>query len=425
MCVYKEVNIARFHVMIALLLILSSGLCHAQNDGGALIEKRYNIFFRINSAEIEPDFNDNAHTLETLKHDAKETFLQNGAIPDSIVIIASASPDGRFEFNRELARNRASNTRKAILEMFPEFKNSYIEVKFLEEDWDGLLQVLKSHPEFPQREEMIAVILDDIDPQSKEHRLKSLNLGWSYLTENHLHALRNSSITLTVMATATNSNDEFVRKVTVHEPVSCAALSYESKLELTENHMSLPEIKHITPAPIWQRHLHIKTNTLGLGLAISNLGCEIDIAKHFSIAVPIYYSALNYFTETIKFRTLATQPEIRYWTNQNNNGLFFGVHGGVAQYNIAVDGDLRYQDHDGTSPALGAGIGLGYRLPISDDNRWHIEFAIGAGIYKLHYDTFHNVHNGKLINTYHDVYYSIDNAAINISYRFDLKKRKQ
>lgn len=412
-------------MLILLLLILSSGVCYAQNNGTQHIEKRYNIFFRINSPKIEEDFQNNDRTLEVLRQDVQSTIQQDGAVPDSLVIISSASPDGSYEFNRYLAHSRATNTKKMILEMFPEFRNSVIRIEYVEEDWDGLLQVLKAHPDFPQREEMIAVILDDIDPQSKEHRLKSLNLGWSYLTENHLHALRNSSITLTVMATAMNSNDEFVRKVTVHEPVSCAALSYEPKLELTENHMSLPEIKHITPAPIWQRHLHIKTNTLGLGLAISNLGCEIDIAKHFSIAVPIYYSALNYFTETIKFRTLATQPEIRYWTNQGNNGLFFGVHGGVAQYNIAVDGDLRYQDHDGTSPALGAGIGLGYRLPISDDNRWHIEFAIGAGIYKLHYDTFHNVHNGKLINTYHDVYYGIDNAAINISYRFDLKKRKQ
>ena len=412
-------------MLILLLLILSSGVCYAQNNGTQHIEKRYNIFFRINSHKIEEDFQNNDRTLEVLRQDVQSTIQQDGAVPDSLVIISSASPDGSYEFNRYLAHSRATNTKKMILEMFPEFRNSVIRIEYVEEDWDGLLQVLKAHPDFPQREEMIAVILDDIDPQSKEHRLKSLNLGWSYLTENHLHALRNSSITLTVMASATNSNDEFVRKVTVHEPVSWAALSYESKLELAENHMSLPEIKHITPAPIWQRHLHIKTNTLGLGLAISNLGCEIDIAKHFSIAVPIYYSALNYFTETIKFRTLATQPEIRYWTNQNNNGLFFGVHGGVAQYNIAVDGDLRYQDHDGTSPALGGGIGLGYRMPISDDNRWHIEFAIGAGIYRLHYDTFHNVHNGKLINTYHDVYYGIDNAAINISYRFDLKKRKK
>ena len=412
-------------MLILLLLILSSGVCYAQNNGTQHIEKRYNIFFRINSPKIEEDFQNNDRTLEVLRQDVQSTIQQDGAVPDSLVIISSASPDGSYEFNRYLAHSRATNTKKMILEMFPEFRNSVIRIEYVEEDWDGLLQVLKAHPDFPQREEMIAVILDDIDPQSKEHRLKSLNLGWSYLTENHLHALRNSSITLTVMASATNSNDEFVRKVTVHEPVSWAALSYESKLELAENHMSLPEIKHITPAPIWQRHLHIKTNTLGLGLAISNLGCEIDIAKHFSIAVPIYYSALNYFTETIKFRTLATQPEIRYWTNQGNNGLFFGVHGGVAQYNIAVDGDLRYQDHDGTSPALGGGIGLGYRMPISDDNRWHIEFAIGAGIYRLHYDTFHNVHNGKLINTYHDVYYGIDNAAINISYRFDLKKRKQ
>lgn len=407
--------------MIVLLLILSSGLCHAQKNGTQHIEKRYNIFFRINSPKIEEDFQNNGRTLEILRQDLQSTIQQDGGVPDSLVIMSSASPDGSYEFNKYLAQSRAENTRKKILETFPELKNTSIKIKYLEEDWDGLYQILKTHPGFPQREEMMAVILDNKDIQSKEQNLRALQEGWEYLINNHIYALRNSAITLTVVMTATNSDDEFVRKKPSRDTLSFISFSYPSSLETTDEPLAFRTVE----ASSWQRHLYLKTNTLGLGLAISNLGCEIDIAKHLSISVPVYYSALNYFTETIKFRTLAIQPELRYWTNKYNIGLFFGIHGSVAQYNLAVDGDLRYQDHEGTSPALGGGIGLGYRLPISDNNRWHIEFALGAGIYKLHYDTFHNVHNGKLIDTYRKVYYGIDNAAINISYRFDLKKRKK
>lgn len=416
-------NNAFSRILLTMLLLICGMVCHAQDTVVQHIEKRYNIYFRINSAEIEGDFSSNSHTLETLREDISRTLEKEGALPDSLLILSSASPDGHFEFNKRLAQRRAANTKRLILDMFPEFKDATIEVEYLEEDWDGLLQVLKAHPEFPQREEMMQVIQDDCNLQSKELNLRALKDGWTYLVDNYVYSLRNSSITITVAMTETNADDEFVRNVPTEKQIPAVSYSYFPEFNATGH--SLAYMASSPAKPFGQKHLYVKTNTLGLALAISNLGCEIDIAKHLSIHVPVYYSALNYFTETIKFRTLAIQPELRYWTNKNNKGLFFGIHGSVAQYNLAVDGDLRYQDHDGTSPAVGGGIGLGYRMPISDDNRWHIEFALGAGVYKLHYDTFHNVHNGKLIDTYHDVYFGLDNAAINISYRFDLKKRKK
>jgi hypothetical protein len=139
----------------------------------------------------------------------------------------------------------------------------------------------------------------------------------------------------------------------------------------------------------------------------------------------MYYSAWNYFVSTIKFRTLAVQPELRYWFNESNQKFFVGAHFGYAQYNLAIEGDYRYQDHNGKSPLLGGGISLGYRMPMSKNNKWHVEFAIGAGVYNLHYDRFYNVDNGKLIDTHHKTYWGIDNAAVNISYNIDLKKRKE
>ena len=122
---------------------------------------------------------------------------------------------------------------------------------------------------------------------------------------------------------------------------------------------------------------------------------------------------------------MAVQPEVRYWIKDDNQGFFAGAHFGYAQYNVAVDGDIRYQDHDGKSPFLGGGISVGYSLPISTNNNWHIEFAIGAGIYNLYYDRFYNVNNGKLIDTVHKTYFGIDNVAINIAYSIDLNKHRK
>ena len=44
------------------------------------------------------------------------------------------------------------------------------------------------------------------------------------------------------------------------------------------------------------RHLYVKTNSIGSGFLIANLAGEIDLGKHWSFALPVYYSACNYFT---------------------------------------------------------------------------------------------------------------------------------
>jgi hypothetical protein len=187
-----------------------------------------------------------------------------------------------------------------------------------------------------------------------------------------------------------------------------------------------------TAAPIapeveeWVHKLHLKTNAIGLGMGIANVAVEIDMARHWSFALPVYYSAWDYFKQTVKFRTFAVQPEFRYWVSDENDGFFAGAHFGLAYYNLAIDGDYRYQDHNRETPAIGGGVSIGYRLPISKNNRWRVEFSVGAGGYTNHYDKFHNTpdtKDGLLIESNKNTYWGIDQAAVSFSYSFDLKKK--
>ena len=45
-------------------------------------------------------------------------------------------------------------------------------------------------------------------------------------------------------------------------------------------------------------HLYLKTNAIGWGMGVSNIAVEIDFGKRWSAQLPIYYSAVNYFTST-------------------------------------------------------------------------------------------------------------------------------
>ena len=182
----------------------------------------------------------------------------------------------------------------------------------------------------------------------------------------------------------------------------------------------IPEVEE------WTRKLHVKTNAIGLGMGIANVAAEIDLAKHWSFTLPVYYSAWDYFKTTIKFRTFSVQPEFRYWLSENNDGFFAGAHFGLAYYNFAFDGDYRYQDHNRETPSIGGGLSVGYRLPISRNNRWWVEFSLGAGVYSNHYDKFHNTprtKDGLMIESIKKTYWGIDQAAVSFSYSFDLKKK--
>lgn len=176
----------------------------------------------------------------------------------------------------------------------------------------------------------------------------------------------------------------------------------------------------------YKPQFYLKTNAAAWGMAMVNIAPEVDIAEHWSFTVPVYYSAWDYFKSTLKFRTFSFQPEVRYWLSEHNTGFYSGIHFGLSYYNFAFGGDYRYQDHDGKSPASGGGISVGYRMPVSKDERWHVEFSLGAGVYSLHYDVFRNtgdVRNGLMLQSVGRIYSGIDQVAVSFSYSFDLKKK--
>lgn len=167
----------------------------------------------------------------------------------------------------------------------------------------------------------------------------------------------------------------------------------------------------------------VKTNTLGLGLLMANMGVEINISRHLSFHVPVYYSGID-ISETVKFRTLAAQPELR-WHFTPSDGFFIGAHASAAYFNMAFGGDRRYQDHLGETPLIGGGLSLGYRLRFAEGSHWGMEFVVGAGACRLEYDRFVNGRNGLYIDTVDKTYIGPDNAAISVFYEFGLGRGRR
>lgn len=169
-------------------------------------------------------------------------------------------------------------------------------------------------------------------------------------------------------------------------------------------------------------HWYVKSNMIGWGFMMANLAGEIDMGKHWSFALPVYYSACDYFIKKVKFRTLTIQPEFRYWFNDSHSGWYTGVHGGISWFNFAFGGDYRFQDHNRCTPALGGGLNGGYRMPLGKNGRWWMEFSLGAGVYRVEYDKFLNRKNGEIMAYVKQVSFTVDQLAVSFAYRFDWKK---
>lgn len=379
-----------FASAIFLLCILCSSFAQVQHDAGRRgsdiearrIQKRYNIFFRINSPKIDSTFKDNARTLNRMKADIDSTLAHDGAVPDSLLILSTASPDGSYAFNQKLARARSESTEALLLEMFPEFADATILVNFLEEDWDGLKQVLKTHPEFPEREKMLAIIDGRTAVDDKEKALRACKKGWDFLKKNYIHALRNSSITISVIG----APDEFTRLEPLPilpdiayrpyfvAPETTIPVEYRVVTRVVE-----PEYRKMIFAP--------RTNLL---IPALNVGLEFPIKDNWSIGVDYFYPWAVSKHNKWCGEMLGLFVDAKYWFPGKNyqwtdterlQGHAIGVYAGAGYYdyqNIRRGAQGEYID---------CGVDYTFALPISD-GRLRLEFNLGVGLIRTWYRTY-------------------------------------
>lgn len=363
------------------------------------------IYFKFNEAMIEREYMNNSQVLQFLDEVMIDRKITTQL--DSIVICATASPEGNPQYNTKLAERRAFAVKNYFLEKFPFIAADKIVANSTGEDWLGLREMVEKNIQVPYRKELLDIISNThFSDLQKETKIKTLGDGrvFNYLTKNMLRYLRTGS-TVVIF---------YRREPLLEEPVDREQPQPEV-VEVIET--VAPEPIPITePVKIQRTVLALKTNLVAYSLFVANIGVEIPLGNHLSFDFPVYYSPYT-LIESYKFRVLMTQPELKYWFDKPIKGHFVGLHALGGWYNIAYDKQDRYQDRDGSMPAWGGGVSYGYSLDWG--RNWGIEFMAGVGYIRLDYDIFYNIKNGAKFDTQSKSYFGPTKLGINLVYKFN------
>ena len=395
------------------------------------------IYYRQGHTAVDPAFRDNGAQLDAFVSRVQGLQRDSSAHITGVDIVAYASPEGSHRTNERLAHKRAARIVEYLDGRLPSMTDKMYSVDAAGINWSGLEELVAAS-DMRYRAEVLDILRDEPETTygsdgrltgSRLHSLMNLRGGrpYHYMRRNFFPLLRN--VHAQVICTYER----------IPEPTAASAepdpLPEPEIAQEPETQVSVPEPEpECTVAPAsepqtaatdtkWQRHVYVKTNMPAWLAMWTNVAGEIDVAPHWSANLSVYYSGFNYFKRTLKFRTLSVMPEMRYWLRARNDGFYVGAHLGMAYYNVALDGDKRYQDHKGRTPALGGGVSAGYRFALPHNPRWKFEASVGAGIYRLDYDVFDNVPDGLQIDRRRRTFYGVDNLAFSVCYTFDINRK--
>lgn len=416
-------NFMKRIIATALLLPFFIILFAQQDTIGVAGKKHFRLHYVINIAELDSSFEDNSDRMTDI-HDFLLEVKNDSLIRiERVDFRGTASPDGTYDFNVWLSENRL-RTFKELVNSYVNIPDSIIFAQSNDIPWDEFRKKVEES-DLKYKDEVLVII--DQEPglvpfwgnRRIDHRLlklKKLRGGrvWEELKKPILYDLRYG---------------DAVFYYTTLLPLPFMSLPLEADRPAAVQELVLLPIvpyQYLT----WTPRIYIKSNLIGWLAGSMNVAFEFDLAPHWSFTLPWYYSAIDYFKSTIKFRNFTIQPEFRYWprvmNRGYNDGFFIGAHFGAMAFNFAIGGKYRYQDRRGTHPALGGGLAFGYRKPISKNQRWHVEFSAGVGMYHLDYDVFENTPNykeGEWVRRKKKNWIGLDQAKISFSYNFPLTKR--
>ncbi len=149
------------------------------------------IDFEQGSSSVDTLLGDNASELRRVRRCIDDVVARNDLELDSLVIVASCSPEGSYSFNRRLSLARSEAVCRYIGEFVPDEWKDSLRTSSLPENWAQLERLVASDSSFDgkTRERLMSVMSDMRDPDAAELRLSKMP-EYRYMRERLYPQLR-------------------------------------------------------------------------------------------------------------------------------------------------------------------------------------------------------------------------------------------
>lgn len=431
---------------LILLLIISlqtSGLCRAANDFLELAEvahlidlERYSVMeecpfvilsdYDVTEAPAMPDslfnalaigvrFKVNRTELQDTcrflrKYHSLVSFLrQEGYQLRHLYLRGAASPEGPYENNRRLGKERAAALMSLIqrdLVKNPDLKPLEMNVQSITEDYGYLVDLMQQRNDVDYAR--VKKLVEDCngDELACKRRLRRLDGGrvWNRLYKEYFPELRSARIVLWL----TRPEPVVEEPVTEPEPV----VEPEPEPEVV-----IPQDTVVEPAPViieapvyTRRHLiALRTNLLHdffympqFGWAMSpNVQLEYyPLDGHYTYNIGMTWGTHRHWDTQEFFQVRDFEFEVRRYFRGGGDftGLYAGAYAQGDVYGIGLSPTKGWQGEGG-----GAGLSLGYVMPLNRKGNLRLEFMLAAGVLLTYHDPY--VYGNPITGTIDDYYY--------------------
>ncbi len=149
------------------------------------------IDFAKGSSKVDTSLRDNATELRRVRRCIDDVVARKDLELDSLVIVASCSPEGSVALNRKLSAARSESVCRYIEEFVPEEWRDSLRTSAMPENWEQLEKLVAADSAFREdtRDRLLAIMTDMADPDATEFRL-SKTPEYIYLREKLYPQLR-------------------------------------------------------------------------------------------------------------------------------------------------------------------------------------------------------------------------------------------
>jgi len=378
------------NVLAAVLILVTAAVCKAGSDShvsDSVVVMRFHLYYPVNSTEIHEDYMSNPLLLRRINE-----FLEKSPRIDSIIINSSASPDGPYAKNRNLAHQRGLKAKEYILKHIPAYRDvpdSIIIINPTAENWEGLRELVEQEYDLEDKSEVLSILdRKDISNERRKVLLKRLNGGrsWAFLAENLLTQLRYATWSASWVWVDIKSEYDV--------PALYFPECSDKARALTEPGIAIPPPAP-KPEPVIEEPVVYETKTIAA--VKTNLLYDAATLLNYSVEIPMFgdnASVLLYHQfpwwnwgkagNEFCIRFLSVGGEARWWfanDGERLKGHFLGIYGESGKYDFGFRKSICCQGE-----FWSAGLSYGYAMPIG--KRLNLEFSLSAGYASIPYQGY-------------------------------------